>query len=190
MESLETNEMMTNEDGWPRRKNIRLQNYDYSMPGDYFVTIVTQGRQCLFGDIDDDGLRKNDASMLVENCFRELADNHEGIDCLDHVVMPNHFHCILRLRSGNLSLSQLVRVLKSKTTVGYIQGVRQKGWPPFDGKLWQKGFYEHIIRRERVFDYIRNYIYRNPERWYYDHLNPNCSSVTDNIIQGIKDLYG
>ena len=183
-------EMMENERKWPQRKNIRLRNYDYSLPGDYFVTIVTQSRRCLFGKVADDGLCLNEAGLLIEECYKEIGTVNEGVESLDHVVMPNHFHCIIRLHSGSHSLSEIVRVLKSKTTVGYIHGVRQKGWKPFDGQLWQKGFYEHVIRRERVFDYIRNYIFQNPERWYYDKLNPNCSPIADNISQAIKDLYG
>ena len=208
--------IMTDDNGLPKRKRMRLLGYDYSLPGDYFVTIVTQGRTCRFGEVVDGQMRLNDAGRMVEACYKELADGRDGIECLDYVVMPNHLHCIIRLRAlprtefdkqipygvpncGNtefdkqipygVPLPEIIRRLKSKTTVAYIHGVRDEGWPPFERQLWQKGYYDHIIRRERVFDYIRNYIFLNPERWYYDKMNPQCCATPDDINQGIKNLY-
>ena len=242
--------IMTDDNGLPKRKRMRLLGYDYSLPGDYFVTIVTQGRTCRFGEVVDGQMRLNDAGRMVEACYKELADGRDGIECLDYVVMPNHLHCIIRLlpteqysalprrefacqipnfgntefdkqipygvpNCGNaefdkqipygvpnfgntefdkqipygVPIPEIIRRLKSKTTVAYIHGVRDEGWPPFDRQLWQKGYYDHIIRRERVFDYIRNYIFLNPERWYYDKMNPQCCATPDDINQGIKNLY-
>ena len=210
--------IMTDDNGLPKRKRMRLLGYDYSLPGDYFVTIVTQGRTCRFGEVVDGQMRLNDAGRMVEACYKELADGRDGIECLDYVVMPNHLHCIIRLlpteqysalprrefacqipNFGNtefdkqipygVPIPEIIRRLKSKTTVAYIHGVRDEGWPPFDRQLWQKGYYDHIIRRERVFDYIRNYIFLNPERWYYDKMNPQCCATPDDINQGIKNLY-
>ena len=88
---------MTDDNGLPKRKRMRLLGYDYSLPGDYFVTIVTQGRTCRFGEVVDGHMRLNDAGRMVEACYKELADGRDGIECLDYVVMPNHLHCIIRL---------------------------------------------------------------------------------------------
>lgn len=234
---MNRNERMAEQKEFPQRKRMRLQGYDYSLPSDYFVTIVTQGRICRFGDVVDGDMRLNDAGRMVANCYRELCQGRDNVECLDYVVMPNHLHFILRiypcqeykecgsdmgLQSNNVaefdkqnslrsqqyndsrefclsnsallpalpvSLPELVKRLKSKTTVAYINGIRQQGWPPFQRKLWQQGYYEHIIRSQRVFDYIRGYIFQNPERWIYDKVNPLCSDITDDINQGIKNLY-
>ena len=177
----------------PNRKLTRLKGFDYSMPGNYFVTLVTQGRINCFGTVTNGTVILNDVGQMIETCYKELNNVKENVECLDYVIMPNHLHFILRLYNtdsqSQISLSELVRRLKSKTTVKYIHGVKRMGWPPFDRHLWQKGFYDHIIRNERAYDYIRNYIFMNPLRWFYDKINPNCSSTPDEIYQGIKALY-
>jgi len=180
---------MAETNSFPKRKKMRLDNYDYSLHGDYFVTIVTKGRICRFGEIMDGEMVLNDAGRLVADCYKSLEKVSEDIKCLDFVVMPNHIHFILRLYSDNYSLPELVKRLKSMVTTGYIHGVRQNGWSPFNGQLWQRGYYDHIIRNERVFKYIQNYIFQNPERWHYDKINLDCSSNPDNVYQDIMQLY-
>jgi REP element-mobilizing transposase RayT len=182
-----------------RRKHIRLRGYDYSLPGNYFVTIVTHHRKCLFGDIIDGELHLNEAGQMVEASYFDLERASDVVDCLDYVVMPNHFHCIIRINDrcltetdddqSILTLPELIKRFKSMTTVRYIHGVRQKSWMPFDRQLWQNSFYDHIIRNERAFDFIRSYIFHNPERWYYDHINPECGDSPDDINETIKQFY-
>lgn len=174
---------------FPRRKRMRLMNYDYSLHGDYFVTIVTQGRISRFGKFKNDDLILNDIGRMIESCYLGLERENDEVDCLDYVVMPNHFHCIIRLLSDNIYLPDLIRMFKSKTSVLYIQGVKEHSWPALDQRLWQRGYYEHIIRCDRVFNYIRDYIFHNPERWYYDRINPLCCSEPDDINRKIKMLY-
>ena len=121
--------------------------------------------------------------------FYRLSERYEDIECLDYVVMPNHFHSIISLRSDQLYLPEIIRYFKSLTTVGYIQGIKRHHWPAFHQHLWQKGYYDHIIRNTRAFKYIQKYIYHNPERWLYDKVNPDASSTTDNIFTELKELY-
>ena len=84
-------------------------------------------------------------------------------------MLANHFHCIWQiLDSDKISLSDIVRSFKSLTTHQYIKGVKENGWQPFNGKLWQRNYYEHIIRDSTEFDHIKTYINSNPERWYDD----------------------
>ena len=182
----------------PNRKRMRLWGFNYSMSKAYFVTIVTQGRVNRFGAVINGQMVLNDAGRMVETCYKELGNGHDDIECLDYVIMPNHLHFIVHLHPANdssadslagTSLYELVKRLKSKTTVGYSHGVKQQGWAPFDHHLWQRGYYDHIIRHERAYDYIRNYIYLNPERWFYDKINPECSDKPDDINKAIKDLY-
>ncbi len=182
----------TNPPALPCRKQLRLRGYDYSSPGLYFVTIVTQGRINRFGTVTEGSVVLNDAGRMVETCYKELGNIGEDVVCMDYVVMPNHLHFILHLCSDSPrspSLFNLVKRLKSKTTVEYIHGVNDKGWPRFDRHLWQKGYYDHIIRNERAFEYIRNYIFMNPQRWFYDKINTECSGTPDDINQGIKASY-
>jgi REP element-mobilizing transposase RayT len=77
------------------------------------------------------------------------------------------------------SLGSIVQAFKSITTHDYIQGVKQLGWPPFPGKLWQRNYYEHIIRDEKGYTKISDYIVTNPERWEHDIENPKHTKVNE-----------
>jgi REP element-mobilizing transposase RayT len=97
------------------------------------------------------------------------------------VVMPNHLHGILMFGTmaddpDTLTVPPLKRVMqwfKGTSTNDYMLGVRTDGWPQFDSRLWQKGYYEHIIRSDGELDRIRQYIEANPAQWAHDEHNPN-----------------
>ncbi|OYT72620.1 MAG: hypothetical protein CFK48_02500 [Armatimonadetes bacterium CP1_7O] len=72
-----------------------------------------------------------------------------------------------------MSLGDIVHRFKTMTTKRYADGVKQLGWPPFRGRLWQRNYYEHIIRNEESLQRIREYILTNPLRWHLDRENPN-----------------
>jgi len=80
-----------------QRRSIRLQGFDYSQPGAYFVTIVTQGRECMFGEVMDGKMRLNDAGRMVERWWGELGNRFPRVMPDAHVVMPNHFHGIVMI---------------------------------------------------------------------------------------------
>ncbi|MCS7352380.1 transposase [Thermoflexus sp.] len=172
------------------RRSIRLKGYDYTRPGAYFVTIVTQGRLCLFGDIWNGEVLLNEAGKMVEKAWSELPTHYPGV-CVDaFVVMPNHVHGIIiltrvspyscsqnRLDSSHkerptLSLSDVVHRFKTITTRQYVEGVRTRGWTPFHRRLWQRNYWERIIRDEFELQRIREYIVNNPSRWHLDRENP------------------
>ena len=77
------------------RRSIRLKDYDYSQSGAYFITICTQKRECLFGEIVDGEMRLNDAGQMVQTTWDELPKHYTGIEIDEFVVMPNHFHGII-----------------------------------------------------------------------------------------------
>jgi putative transposase len=77
------------------RRSIRLRNYDYSLPGAYFVTVCTQDRACLFGNVADDTMRLNDAGRMIEQWWFELNRKFPTVETDEFVVMPNHFHGIV-----------------------------------------------------------------------------------------------
>ena len=125
-----------------------------------------------FGAVVDGLLRLNDAGEMIEGQWRALAERFAHVELDADVVMPNHLHGILRLNTtseqGNETLSSVLQAFKSLTTSAYANGVRSGGWPAFDRRLWQQGFYDHVIRDERDLDRVRAYIDANPGRWHED----------------------
>jgi REP element-mobilizing transposase RayT len=152
------------------RRSIRLKEFDYSSEGAYFVTICTQDKQCLFGVVVDGDMRLVPGGMMVAGDWSEIPDHYPGVDIDEYVVMPNHLHGIILLTSDPvLTLGDVIGRFKSLTTTNYISGVRENGWSSFAGRLWQRNYYEHIIRNEHDLVEIREYIARNPSKWMEDH---------------------
>lgn len=183
------------------RRSIRLKGYDYTQGGAYFVTVVAQNRSCLFGNVVEGVMCPNDAGRLAGNWWVELNRKFPNVDVDKHVVMPNHFHGIIRIVGANLCvrpstgqdivpnidpcvcpeakgahtgapLPTVVQWFKTMTTNEYIRGVKQRGWPKFRGRLWQRSYFEHIIRDDASLNRIRRYILENPARWDKDPENP------------------
>ena len=153
-----------------RRNSLRLQDFDYSVQCCYFITIVTEGRVCRFGDARDGELVLNEGGRMVEDIYLQMLAQFPGLTDISHVIMPNHVH-LLFFNSGDTSITETIRWFKSKTTNEYIHGVKEKGWPRFEGRLWQTRFYDVIVRNTVAHQYVVNYIYINPMRWVYDRLN-------------------
>jgi REP element-mobilizing transposase RayT len=184
----------------PRRRSIRLKSYDYSQAGAYFVTICTQERVCLFGEVVDDAMSLNDAGEMVASLWEGLPERFSGIEIDAFVVMPNHLHGIVvlpderaatraaptidvsgvgaplvgaRSHKNIPTLGTIIGAFKSIATVGYMRGVKSAGWPTFRRRLWQRNYYEHVIRDEAALDRLRHYIDENPLRWAFDEENPD-----------------
>ena len=168
-----------------QRRNLRLGGYDYAQPGAYFLTICVHDRACLLGDIVDEEMRLNDAGQVIANTWKELPKRFATLTLDRFVVMPNHVHGILMIdvgrpyithhrpgAAGEPTIGRIVGAFKSLTTVNYIRGVRQCAWTPFNGRLWQRNYYEHVIRDETSLNRIREYILQNPLRWAVDRENP------------------
>jgi putative transposase len=160
------------------RRSIRLKNYDYSTEGAYFITICIQHRQPLLGDIQNGEMQPNFAGQMVQQVWDELRSHYPGIDLDAFTLMPNHIHGVLLLfappnGSTTLILGDVIHRFKSLTTAKYRQGIYQQNWQPFISKLWQRNYYEHIIRDDDSLECIRNYIAQNPKFWRCDRLHPN-----------------
>jgi len=273
------------------RRSIRLKGYDYTQAGVYFVTICTQARECLFGDVVNDQMRLNDAGQMVESAWLDLPQRFPNVELDEFVIMPNHMHGIILIAVGaglvpapngattatidrattrvaptttpdvgaglvpaldeattgrattrvaptttpdagaglvpaldeattdrattrvaptsppNVGaglvpalgattrvaptrLGDIVGAYKSITTHEYIVGVRERGWPPFEGKVWQRNYYEHIVRNERELDAIRPYIRNNPLQWALDRDNPahpHFRSAPDQVERYLRE---
>ena len=176
---------MNVEKEFPKRKHPRLDKYDYSSPGAYFVTICTQNRKCVLSrifcaekqqEINDSVVVKG-TNNVEYTPFGEIAKKqllmlekrypHLHID--QYVIMPNHIHIIIVLDRNATedgkrpTIMDIVCSYKSLTT----RECKREG---FEGKMFQVSFYEHIIRGRDDYEEIAKYIYENPLRWYYDEL--------------------
>ncbi len=163
------------------RRSTRLQGYNYSLAGAYFTTICTHHRQYLFGDIVDGEMRINDAGLLTQQCWQEIPVHFANTELDAFVVMPNHLHGIVVIigrgtacraptmeRFGQPvagSLPTVVRSFKSAVSK-HINALRQTP----GGRVWQRNYWEHIIRNELELSRIREYISTNPVRWEMDRL--------------------
>lgn len=135
----------------------------------------------------------NDAGTMIQTVWGEIPIPYNGTEIDQFVVMPNHIHGIIIIGAGNtetLSLPDVVHRFKTMTTKRYADGVKQYGWPPFPGRLWQRNYWEHIVRNEIGLNGIREYIRNNVRQWDHDHLN---SRSRPNVGAGpcaCPDLYG
>ncbi len=184
------------------RRSIRLKEYDYSQSGAYFVTVCTHNRECLFGKIVDGEMVLNEAGRMIEKWFHELPKKFNEITLDEYIIMPNHIHYIIvnigpvgadlcvcpRNNDINATdianrdtgehtgspLPRIVQWFKTMTTNEYIRNVERNGWQPFNGKSWQRNYYEHVIRNENELNRARQYIADNPAKWDTDEENPNA----------------
>ncbi|NJM27567.1 MAG: transposase [Pseudanabaena sp. RU_4_16] len=156
------------------RRSIRLRGYDYAQAGSYFVTICIHQRRSLLGDICNGVMHPSTAGRMVQNVWDEIPSHYAGIDLDVFVLMPNHIHGIIILEfNAAMKLGDVVHRFKSLTTAKYRHGVLHEQWEPFEGRLWQRNYYEHIIRSEESCDLLRQYIADNPLTWECDRLHPN-----------------
>jgi putative transposase len=172
------------------RRSIRLAGWDYSQPGAYFVTIVTHDRKSIFGRIDEVGagskpapfaMKLSPEGRIVWETWFDLPNHITNIELGEFILMPNHVHFIiwilgLRLaRAGaglepaptgaQTPLPEIVRQFKtfSARRINEMHGT--PGQP-----IWQRNYYEHIIRDDEDYDRIAEYILGNPLSWEHDDL--------------------
>ena len=194
------------------RRSVRLRGYDYAQAGAYFVTVVTQERACLFGEVVGGEMRMSEAGRMLERWWAELEKKYPRVIPDAHIVMPNHFHGII-ITDGPVGadvrgytpgvcpnsgacvgadlrvcpsphvaacpgdqgahagapLPEMVQWFKTMTTNEYMRAVKTLGWRPFLGRLWQRNYYEHVIRDEDALGRIRIYVEDNPTQWESDH---------------------
>jgi putative transposase len=157
------------------RQSIRLNGYDYSTSGAYFITICTHDREYLFGDIVNEKIELNIFGEIARSHWQQLSQHHPNIIMDESIVMPNHLHGIIILESstvGTKSISEIIRGFKtfSAKAINKERGLR--GVP-----VWQRTYYDRIIRNELELDRVRQYIINNPCNWDADKNNQNQSST-------------
>ena len=163
--------------GEPRRRSIRLRGYDYSTPGAYFVTACTQNRFPLFGQVANDKMEANRFGAIVEDCWAKLPDHYDNVALDAFILMPNHVHGVIIIKDEptgigaglRRGLPEIVRAFKT-FSARKINEMR----PSIGTPVWQRGFYDHVIRSEDELDRVRAYIMDNPRRWLEDVDNPDA----------------
>jgi len=187
------------------RRSIRLHGYDYAQAGAYFVTIVVRDRACLFGAVDNGEMRPNQFGRIVQATWNELPHHYPGVGYDAFVVMPNHIHGVIGLvdddgvgannvgaglkpargvvagpnsvRAGlkpaptRPGLPEIIRAFKTFSARRVNELRETRGVP-----IWQRNYYEHIIRDEESLNRIRQYIADNPARWEFDPDNPETKT--------------
>ncbi|MCU0276872.1 MAG: transposase [Acidobacteria bacterium] len=176
------------------RHSIRLRNYDYSRPGYYFVTLCAYHRECIFGDIEKNEIVLNELGTLVKKNWYDLPVHFPGIELDKMVIMPNHLHGIIKIsdhcrggvipplgvfppikivpmrsaviapKDGGKTLGQMIAWFKYESTKEINRVIT--GNPEM--KIWQRNFYERIVRNDEELSRIRNYIATNLETWKED----------------------
>ena len=160
-----------------KRKHPRLENYDYSSAGAYFVTICTQNRRCMLSRIVGRGLAPAETIKIKYTSFGEIArrqlllleDRYPYLSVDQYAIMPNHIHAIIILggetagASPRPTITDIICAYKSLTTIE----CKKNG---FKDKIFQTSFYDHIIRSREDYEEIAKYIHENPLRWHFDEL--------------------
>jgi len=143
----------------PRRKEIRLKNYDYTQDGYYFVTICTHKQKPNITEHKD----------VVKQILFSLPERFSGLNIDLYVLMPTHIHVIFVFEGMKRSLSEVVRVFKALVT----HKIKQN--------LWQRNYYEHVIRNEKALQNIRKYMENNPlvEMIKFEEFYKNGSDESD-----------
>ena len=174
---------------YPKRKNIRLSDYDYSRNGAYFVTICTQNRERLFPFVGAAPCgRPSPAREIAERWIEKLPEKFPCVFLGNSVVMPNHVHLLLLFddweAGGHMGppLHGVLDWYKTMTTNAYMKGVRCGILPPFQKRLWQRGYYEHVIRGPQDYLDTWSYIDQNPARWAEDEYYPEERNETHGLF--------
>lgn len=177
------------------RRSLRLRHYDYAQAGAYFITVCTRDRRCLFGDIVDGAMVSNDIGEVAQGAWENIPVHFPHVETDAWTVMPNHVHGVIVIirpnvaeppiggtthasplhhRSGlpKRSIEAIVGAYKSAVSKR-INALRGRPGAP----VWQRNYYEHVIRNEADLHRIRQYIAGNPARWAEDPKNPAQRTV-------------
>ncbi len=174
------------------RRSIRLATYDYSEAGAYFVTLCTHHREWIFGEILNEIMHLSPAGEIVKDEWLTLAENRNGVDLDEWIIMPNHFHALVMLapeaadttvgaihESPSKEFSRVMtmaqrRCMTLSRLIGRIKMVSAKGINVLRGTpgtpVWQRNYWEHVVRNETELLHIRAYIRDNTDKWEEDRL--------------------
>ncbi len=172
------------------RRSIRLKEFDYSQPGAYFLTLCAHNRQCLFGKFEKGAMRESPAGEIVRSEWLRSQGIRSEIELDAFVLMPNHLHGIVLIHDADMSSlrahgrAPLHR--KAKTLGSFVSGFKSAATKRINALLltpgksvWQRNYYEHIVRNENELASVRKYISENPLGWEIDRENPGADTIAD-----------
>jgi REP element-mobilizing transposase RayT len=180
------------------RRSVRLKGYDYSLSGAYFITICTKDRECLFGQINTGEMILNEYGDIVQKYLEHLPERFSNMQFDIHVILPNHIHGIIIINDNcrgevfsppdmstplhryepqkkggktpplrrEPTLGNIIAYFKYQTTVK-INEIRDTFCP-----IWQRNYYERVIRNDLELSKFRKYVQNNPLQWDIDKENP------------------
>jgi putative transposase len=165
------------------RRSIRLAEYDYADAGAYFVTVCANGRECLFGEITDGVMVLNGFGVIVREEWLRTSEIRKEIILDEFVVMPNHGIIVITNDVGATqrvaptgpvsgSVGAIIGQFKSAVTKRINQIRDNPGVP-----VWQRNYFERVIRNDRELTAIREYIVNNPVKWAMDRENPVNNTI-------------
>lgn len=187
------------------RRSIRLHGYDYTQVGMYFLTVCAHDHKCLFGEVMDGKMRLNDAGNIVADEWIITPVMRKNIVLDSFVVMPNHFHGIIAIHDdcrGTMHRAQIQPDTKQEGAMHRAPTKEQFGKPTSNSiptivrgfksavtkrinkiratpgmPVWQRNYYEHVIRNDADLDRIREYMLNNPANWQKDEENQICINL-------------
>jgi len=156
----------------PNRKEIRMKDYDYSLPNVYFLTICTDKRKNLFWENVGAAIRRPEDTVLsqygkiVDGVISDIPNHYAAVSVDHYVIMPNHIHLLLRISSDDSG--RRIAAPTISTVVNQMKGAasRAAGF-----SVWQKGFYDHVVRSKDDYREIWDYISGNPMQWAEDRIS-------------------
>lgn len=157
-----------NSDELRSRRSLRLRDYDYSQTGHYFVTVNAYVRLDHFGQIDESGLQLNPLGRMIDEAISYTPIRTPGVTIDTHIVMPDHIHAIMTINGEDESLSSIPQAIQRLKSYTENQYAHNSEFSPFRSRvghrLWQRGYFEHVIRNDHQLQTIREYIRCNPAR--------------------------
>jgi putative transposase len=162
---------------YPQRRSLRLSRYNYAWQGAYFITVCTGNKINLFGHIIKGTMKLNSFGLIVEKVWKEIPMHYPGVNNEVFIVMPNHIHGIIAIhdveRAGSkpaptktYPLFEIVRAFKTYSSRKINTLRNMKGI-----SVWQRNYYEHIIRSEKDYREIGEYVVNNSAKWESDPEN-------------------
>lgn len=147
------------------RRSIRLKDYDYTTPGAYFITICTYRREHILWENREGHILLSQFGLIARNCWLEMSVRYPNLRLDEFCIMPDHIHGIIQLTGDDPKnrLSEIMRRFKSDSARRINVARHTTGIP-----VWQRNYYEHIIRNEKEWAQVREYISLNPQNWKDD----------------------
>ena len=163
-----------------RIESVRLQTWDYGSNAHYFITICTHNRDCFFGEVCNGKMQLSTIGHIANSCWYEIPNHFPFVALGAHVIMPNHVHGIITIDKPNVQTQNFLSLPQSKNQFrpqsqnlasiirGFKIGVTKNARLIHADFAWQPRYHDHIIRNEKSYQNISNYILENPLKWAED----------------------